>query len=69
MLAAGVPAHDAIAAASWSARAFLGLPGLADDAPADAVVYDADPRTDPAQLDKPKAVISRGKLWASTPGD
>ena len=34
-----------------------------------AVHTQADPRTDPAQLDKPKAVISRGKLWASTPGD
>ncbi|WP_436532908.1 amidohydrolase family protein [Actinoplanes sp. HUAS TT8] len=61
LVAAGVPAHDAIAAASWTARSYLGLPGLADGAPADAVVYDADPRTDLTQFDKPRAVVLRGK--------
>jgi len=40
---------------------------LVDGAPADAVVHGADPRTDPTQLDKPTAVVTRGKLWA--PGD
>jgi imidazolonepropionase-like amidohydrolase len=57
---AGVPAHDALAAASWSARAYLGLPGLVENAPADAVVYPHDPRTDLALLDHPSAVIPRG---------
>jgi imidazolonepropionase-like amidohydrolase len=60
MVAAGVPAHHALAAASWSARAYLGLPGLVDGAPADAVVYAADPRTDLDTLDRPLAVILRG---------
>lgn len=37
-------------------------PGLAGGAPADAVVYDADPRTDLTILDRPRAVILRGRL-------
>jgi imidazolonepropionase-like amidohydrolase len=61
LVAAGVSPHEAIAAASWSARSFLGLPGLVDGAPADAVVFDADPRTDLGRLDRPRAVIVRGK--------
>jgi len=62
LAAAGVPAHDALAAGSWAARAYLGLPGLAEGSPADAVVYDSDPRADLGQLDHPRAVILRGKL-------
>ena len=65
LAAAGVPAHHALAAASWSARAYLGLPSLVAGAPADAVVYAEDPRTDLAQLDHPKAVILRGRRTAS----
>jgi imidazolonepropionase-like amidohydrolase len=62
LVAAGVSPHDALAAASWTARSYLGLPGLTDGAPADAVVFDADPRTDLSLLDKPRAVIIRGRL-------
>jgi imidazolonepropionase-like amidohydrolase len=62
LAAAGLTPHAAIAAGSWAARAYLGLPGLTPGAPADAVVYDADPRTDLAQLDAPRAVILRGRL-------
>jgi imidazolonepropionase-like amidohydrolase len=61
LIAAGVSPHEAIGAASWTARSYLGLPGLVDGAPADAVVFEADPRTDLSQLDKPQAVIVRGK--------
>ena len=53
--------HEALAAASWAARSYLGLPGLVAGAPADAVIFDADPRTDLAQLDRPRAVIVRGR--------
>ncbi|AGL14865.1 amidohydrolase [Actinoplanes sp. N902-109] len=60
MVAAGVPAHTALGAASWTARAYLGLPGLEPGAPADAVVYRADPRTGLAELDHPQAVVIRG---------
>jgi imidazolonepropionase-like amidohydrolase len=41
---AGVSAHEALAAASWKARSYLGLAGLTDGAPADAVIYDVDPK-------------------------
>ncbi|SNT11956.1 Imidazolonepropionase [Asanoa hainanensis] len=58
---AGVRAHDALATGSWAARAYLGLPGLEPGAPADAVVYAEDPREDLDQLDKPLAVILRGR--------
>jgi imidazolonepropionase-like amidohydrolase len=58
---AGLTPQAAIAAASWRAREYLGLPGLTPGAPADAVVYDIDPRTDLAQLDSPRAVILRGR--------
>jgi imidazolonepropionase-like amidohydrolase len=63
--AAGVSAHAALGAGSWTARQFLGLAGLVDGAPADAVLYPADPRNDLTSLDHPSAVILRGRL-AST---
>src|SRR5690348_4256211 len=59
---AGVPAHLAIGAASWASRSYLGIAGLSEGAPADAVVYDADPRRDLSQLAAPRAVILRGKI-------
>jgi imidazolonepropionase-like amidohydrolase len=59
---AGVRPHDAIAAGSWSARSYLGLPGLQPGAPADAVIYDSDPRADLSQLNSPQAVILRGQV-------
>jgi imidazolonepropionase-like amidohydrolase len=59
---AGVPVQQAIGAASWSARGYLGLAGLTEGAPADVVVYDADPRGDLGQLAMPRAVVLRGKV-------
>lgn len=61
LAAAGVPPHDALGAASWAARAYLGLPGLVAGAPADAVVYADDPRSDLRALDHPVAVVLRGE--------
>jgi imidazolonepropionase-like amidohydrolase len=58
---AGMKAHDALGAASWTARAYLGLPGLEEGAPADAVVYAEDPRADLDQLETPVAVVLRGR--------
>ncbi|HEY8981724.1 MAG TPA: amidohydrolase family protein [Streptomyces sp.] len=58
---AGLRPHDALAAASWTARTWLGLPGLTPGAPADAVLYDRDPRTDLSVLDTPSAVVLRGR--------
>jgi imidazolonepropionase-like amidohydrolase len=56
----GVPAAAAIAAASTGARAFLGLPGLEDGAPADLVVFERDPREDVTVLAAPVAVLTAG---------
>nr|WP_297425544.1 amidohydrolase family protein [uncultured Actinotalea sp.] len=61
---AGVPAVDVVAAASWRARELLGAPGLEEGAPADLVVYPADPRQDVAVLRAPRAVVLRGRLAA-----
>ena len=58
---AGMRPHDALAAASWDARSYLGLPGLEPGAPADAVVYAEDPRSDLDQLAHPIAVVLRGR--------
>ena len=62
LAAVGLTPHQALAAGSWAARAYLGLGALTPGAPADAVVYDADPRTDLTILDRPRAVILRGRL-------
>ncbi|MBF6354713.1 amidohydrolase family protein [Nocardia higoensis] len=63
--AAGLSAHDALGAASWSARAWLGRPAIAHGAPADFVVYREDPRTHPAVLAEPAWVVLRGRVVAS----
>ena len=57
----GLPAVDALAAASWAARAWLGRPGLGAGESADLVVYDADPRADLRVLAHPRAVVLRGR--------
>ena len=62
LAAAGMPVTAALAAASWSARTFLGLDGLTAGAPADAVVYDTDPHHDLAILDHPRWVIRAGRV-------
>ncbi len=65
LIAAGMPAADAIGAASWRAREWLGYGDpLAEGAPADLVVFDADPRDQPSVLAHPKRVILRGAVVA-----
>ncbi|MGR7023424.1 amidohydrolase family protein [Geodermatophilus sp. URMC 62] len=59
---AGIPAEAALAAASWAAREWLGLPGIEEGAPADVVVYDADPRADLATLTRPVLTVLRGRV-------
>ena len=56
----GLSPAAALAAASTSARSFLGLAELAAGRPADLVTYDADPRDDPDVLARPAAVVARG---------
>ncbi|GHE10116.1 amidohydrolase family protein [Klenkia taihuensis] len=60
--AAGLPREAALAAASWAAREWLGLPGLVEGAPADLVVYDADPRADLDALARPQLTLLRGRV-------
>ncbi|WP_454049183.1 amidohydrolase family protein [Cellulomonas sp. Marseille-Q8402] len=60
LVAAGIPARDVVAAASWRTRAWLGAAGLDEGESADLVVYDADPRTDVRVLAAPRAVVLRG---------
>ncbi|MGZ5400580.1 MAG: amidohydrolase family protein [Nocardioides sp.] len=60
----GIPAADALGAASWRARSWLGHPGLEEGAAADFVVYDADPLTDLSVLRRPVRVVLRGRVVA-----
>lgn len=57
----GLEPVDALRAASTTARAFLGLPGLEEGAPADVVTFAADPRLHPDALAEPAAIILRGR--------
>jgi imidazolonepropionase-like amidohydrolase len=59
---AGLPAEAALAAASWGARDWLGLPCIEEGAPADLVVYDADPRADLDTLQRPQLMVLRGRI-------
>jgi imidazolonepropionase-like amidohydrolase len=61
--AAGLPAADALAAASWRAREWLGYPPtLEEGSPADFVVYDADPRDNLDVLAAPRRIMLRGAV-------
>lgn len=59
----GMSATDALGAACWDARAWLGRPGLADGAPADLVCYADDPRRGAAVVHEPALVILRGRVF------
>jgi imidazolonepropionase-like amidohydrolase len=59
---AGLPAEAALAAGSWAARDWLGLPCVEEGAVADLVVYDADPRADLDTLTGPQVTVLRGRL-------
>jgi imidazolonepropionase-like amidohydrolase len=62
LVRAGFTNADALHAACWGARDWLGRPGLDEGAPADLVVYNADPRDDLAVLAHPRAVMLRGTV-------
>jgi imidazolonepropionase-like amidohydrolase len=67
LAAGGLSAEAAVGAACWTAREFLGLPGLDDGAPADFVVYDRDPVADLHVLDHPVNVVLGGRLVGPAP--
>jgi imidazolonepropionase-like amidohydrolase len=62
LAAAGLPVEAALGAGSWAARSWLGLPCIEEDAPADVVVYDADPRVDLEVLTRPALTLLRGRI-------
>lgn len=58
----GMPVEQALGAASWSAREWLGWSGLRHGSAADLVCYDADPRKDLEALRDPRRIILRGTV-------
>ena len=61
---AGLSPVQALSAACWSARAWLGRDALQEGAPADLLVLAGDPRADLQVLRSPSAVVLRGVRWS-----
>jgi imidazolonepropionase-like amidohydrolase len=61
---AGFTTGEALEAACWGARRWLGRPGLEEGEEADLVVYPEDPTEDLAILAVPDAVVLRGRVVA-----
>jgi imidazolonepropionase-like amidohydrolase len=59
----GMRPTDALGAASWAARQWLGRPCLEHAAPADLVCYADDPRRGAAIVNHPDVVILRGRVF------
>ncbi|AOS62564.1 amidohydrolase family protein [Actinoalloteichus hymeniacidonis] len=59
---AGLSNRQALGAASWAARDWLGHPNLIDGASADLVIYAEDPRVDLAVLRSPRDIVLRGRV-------
>jgi imidazolonepropionase-like amidohydrolase len=62
LAAAGLPASDALAAGSWEARRYMGLPLIEDGAPADLVIYPDDPTEDLSVLAHPSLIMIAGRV-------
>ncbi|QBJ95114.1 amidohydrolase family protein [Rhodococcus sp. ABRD24] len=58
----GMTPTEALGAACWDARRWLGGEGLEPGAPADLVVYEQDPRTGPHVLAEPSLVLVGGQV-------
>jgi imidazolonepropionase-like amidohydrolase len=58
----GLPAEQALGAASWSARTWLGWSGLGEGAAADLLAFDSDPRQNLTVLRDAKRIILRGRV-------
>jgi imidazolonepropionase-like amidohydrolase len=59
----GMSPTDALGAACWDARRWLGRPGLDHGASADLLCYAEDPRHGPGVLTQPDLVILRGNTF------
>ncbi len=65
--AAGLPAADALAAGSWRAREWLGVPGTLNEGdPADFVVYPTDPLADLNVTAASLCIVLRGRMVVPT---
>jgi len=62
LIEAGLAPETALGGASWTARSWLGLPGIEEGAPADLVAYREDPLEDPAVLVNPTLIFLNGRL-------
>ncbi|MCV7384082.1 amidohydrolase family protein [Mycolicibacter longobardus] len=59
----GLSATEALGAACWESRRWLGAPALEHGAPADLVCFAADPRSGPEVLGRPDLVMLRGRVF------
>lgn len=59
----GMTPTEALGAACWDARSWLGRPALEDGASADLLCYTADPRSGADVLSHPDRVILRGNVF------
>lgn len=64
----GMSPTEALGAASWDARRWLGRPGLEHGASADLLCYSEDPRRSADVLNQPGLVILRGQLFCAADG-
>ena len=62
-----MPIEQALAAASWRAREFLGLPAIQEGAPADLVAFDRNPLEDPTVLSGPRLIVLDGMVIQGPP--
>ena len=59
----GMSPTEALGAACWDARSWLGRPVLADGAPADLLCFADDPRSGVGVLSQPDLVLLRGRIY------
>ncbi len=59
----GMTPSEALGAACWDARMWLGRPVLAEGAPADLLCFTGDPRSGPEVLSHPDRVVLRGRVY------
>ena len=59
----GMTATEALGAASWTARSWLGRPALEHGASADVLCFTEDPRVNAAVLSAPDLVLLRGRVF------
>jgi len=59
----GMTPTEALGAASWQARKWLGRETLTDGAAADLLCFTDDPRSGPQVLSRPDRVILRGRVY------